>query len=385
MVSSGSAEGRCYFDWAATAVPDCSPAGLAAPFGNPSSPHREGREAREALEAARSRCAAALEVAPETVYFTSGGTESNCIALYSILQRQGKGRLVASLAEHSSIRENVDTLERLGKAAGRIPVDSSGRVSPALLAKTLDKYGDVRFAAIMAVNNETGAMSDMPGLRDVLRAVNGAPVHFHCDLVQAAGKVPLDIRGWDLDSASLSAHKIGGPRGIGLLYLRRPLEVLCGGGGQEGKIRPGTENTAGALALAGCLEKHVAGEPVRAGYEQARCRWQRLTGGLAAMERCALIPEHRGIDDPAFSPYIVQAAFRDIPGEVMVRALDDMGFAVSTGSACSSASHNRPVLAAMGVPENRSLEGIRISQGWSTSDEEIDLLLAAIAEVLKFL
>jgi cysteine desulfurase len=385
MVSSGSAQGRCYFDWAATAVPDWPPAGLAAPFGNPSSPHREGRDARAALEAARSRCAAALAVAPETIYFTSGGTESNCIALYSVLRRQGGGRIIASLAEHSSIRENLDVLERLGKATGRIPVDSSGRVSPALLAKTLDKYGDVRFAAIMAVNNETGALSDMPGLRDVLRAVNGAPVHFHSDLVQAAGKVPLDIRGWDLDSASLSAHKIGGPRGIGLLYLRRPLETLCGGGGQEGKIRPGTENTAGALALAACLEKHAAGEPLHAEYEPACRRWRRLTGGLAAMERCVLIPGHREIDDPAFSPYIAQAAFRDIPGEVMVRALDDLGFAVSTGSACSSSVHNRPVLEAMGVPENRSLEGIRISQGWTTTDEEIDLLLAAIAEVLKFL
>ena len=385
MVSKDPAEIRHYFDWAATAVPDIPLPETAVPFGNPSSPHREGRAAREALENARSRCAAVLGTPPETLYFTSGATESNCIALYATLTRKGGGRLIASMAEHSSIRENVEILERLGKPAGRIPVDSSGRVTPQLLAKTLEKYGDVRFAAIMAVNNETGAASDMPALRDTLRAAAGAPVHFHCDLAQAAGKIPLDLSGWDVDSAALSAHKIGGPRGIGLLYLRRPFEVLCAGGGQEGKIRPGTENTAGALALAACLENHAAGETVRAEYGRARRRWKRFLSALGETGRCTLIPESRGIDDETFSPYIAQTAFRDIPGEVLVRALDDLGFAVSTGSACSSASRSRPVLAAMGVPENLGLEGIRVSQGWSTSDEEIDLLLAAIAEVLRFL
>jgi cysteine desulfurase len=385
MVCPDSGETRHYFDWAATAIPDCPSSETNAPFGNPSSPHREGRAARAALEDARSRCAGALGVAPQTLYFTSGGTESNCIALHSALPRQGGGRLAASLAEHSSVRENMEMLERLGKPLARVAVDSSGRVSPALLAKTLEKYGDIRFAAIMAVNNETGAVSDMPALRDSLRGTDRPRIHFHCDLVQAVGKIPADISLWDLDSAAISAHKIGGPRGIGLLYLRRPLEVLCAGGGQEGNIRPGTENTAAALALAACLENHAAGETVRAEHDRARRRWKRLLGALRGIDRCTLIPEHRGSDDETFSPYIVQAAFKDVPGEVMVRALDDLGFAVSTGAACSSASPERPVLAAMGIPEHRSLEGIRISQGWSTSDEEIDLLLAAIAEVLKFL
>jgi cysteine desulfurase len=385
MVSNDSAEPRHYFDWAATAVPDSSSTSPAPPFGNPSSPHREGRIARAALEDARARCAAVLGVAPETIYFTSGGTESNCIALYSTLTRRGGGRIVASAAEHASILENLATLERLGKPAGRVPVDSSGRAGAEPLGKTLEKYGDVRFAAIMAVNNETGAVNDMSTLRGVLRAIDGPPVHLHCDLVQAAGKIPLDISGWDLDSASVSAHKIGGPRGIGLLYLRRPLEALYSGGGQEGKMRPGTENTAGALALAACLENHAAPEQVRAEYGRARRRWKRLLDALRETGRCAIIPECRDSDDERFSPYIVQAAFRDVPGEVMVRALDDLGFAVSTGSACSSASPERPALAAMGVGEQRRLEGIRISQGWSTTGEEIDLLLAAVAEVLRFL
>jgi cysteine desulfurase len=381
MVSRDSAETRHYFDWAAAAPPDVLPGEV--PFGNPSSLHGEGRTAKAALEDARARCAAVLGVPPETLYFTSGGTESNCVALFSNLFRPGGGRIIASGAEHSSIRENLEKLKRLGKLAGTIPVDSTGRVSAESLAGALDQYGDVRFAAIMAVNNETGAITDMASLSGVMRKKAGR--HLHCDLVQAAGKIPLAISGWDLDSAALSAHKIGGPRGAGLLYLRRPLETVYAGGGQESNIRPGTENTSGALALAACLENHALPEKARAENALARRRWKRLCAALKNIERCAFIPTERDVDDGRFSPYILQAAFRDIPGEVMVRALDDLGFAVSTGSACSSSSPDRPVLAAMGVPENTSLEGIRISQGWSTTGEEIDLLIEAVAEVLKFL
>ncbi|MDR2717313.1 MAG: cysteine desulfurase [Treponema sp.] len=385
MCSKYSAEDRHYFDWAATAAPELSSPDTAFPFGNPSSPHQEGRTAREALESARARCAAVLGIPVETVYFTSGGTESNCIPLYSCLARQSSGRILASAAEHSSVSENLQTLERLGKLVGRIPLDSSGAVTKDLLSKTLEKYGDTRFAAIMAVNNETGTINDIAALRDVMRNREGPPIHFHCDMVQAAGKIPLDIAGWDIDSASLSAHKLGGPRGIGLLYLRRPFEILYSGGGQERGIRPGTENVAGALALAHCLENHALPEKLNHERTGARSRWKRLLSALSTIERCRLIPAGRDIDDERFSPYILQAGFKDVPGEVMTRALDDMGFAVSTGSACSSDSPERPVLAAMGVEDNLSLEGIRISQGWSTTDEEIDLLLDAIAEVLKFL
>jgi cysteine desulfurase len=317
------------------------------------------------------------------LYFTSGGTESNNIALFSCFVRQNKGRIIASAGEHSSVSENVKVLERLGKPIGRIPIDSTGRVTPDLLTKTLEKYGDVRFAAITAVNNETGTINDMASLCDVLRGRGGPPIHLHCDMVQAAGKTRLDISG--CDSAAFSAHKMGGPRGIGLLYLRKPMEVLYSGGGQEGNIRPGTENVAGAILMAACLENHASPEKIATENTAARQRWKKFLSALKAMDRCRLIPYERGIDDEGFSPYIVQAAFRDIPGEVMARALDDLGFAVSTGSACSSVSPERPVLAAMGIEDNVSLEGVRFSQGWSTTDDEIELLLAAIKEVLKFL
>jgi cysteine desulfurase len=381
MVSREGAAPRYYFDWAATAPCEEEQSEINPPFGNPSSLHDEGKRARAALEDARALCAAALDLPAESLYFTSGATESNCIALFANLFR--RGRTIASDAEHSSVRENIAVLEKLGRPCGKIEVDNAGRVTPPLLAKALDKYGDVRFAAVMAVNNETGAITDIPALREVCRSRGGAPVHLHCDIAQAAGKIPLDLLLREVDSFSLSAHKIGGPRGIGLLYLRKPVETLCAGGGQERGIRPGTENTAGAIALASCLARAAAEQQAR--NAAARLRWKHLVQGLQKCGRATLIPQSRAEDDSGFSPWILQAAFDGIPGEVMVRALDDLGFAVSTGSACSSSSQARPVLAAMGTSENLSLEGIRISQGWTTTDEEIDLLLAAIAEVLKFL
>ncbi|GHU18899.1 aminotransferase V [Spirochaetia bacterium] len=382
---------RHYFDWAATAVPDeVNP--IPFPFGNPSSPYLEGRMAREALEDARCRCAAVLGLPPAALYFTSGGTESNAIVIHSFLLRKTGGRFLYSAVEHPSVRENCAVLERLGRQTGIISVEADGRVGTENLARSLEKDPGTRFAAIMAVNNETGAVMDMAAISAELRRRSGAPVHLHCDMVQAAGKIPINLSGWDIDSAALSAHKIGGPRGIGLLYLRRnqspshrPLETVYSGGGQEGGIRPGTENTAGALALAACLERHGTAEKVHEAYTAATGRMKKLINGLASMERCSLIPADRGEEDKRFSPWILQAAFDGIPGEVMVRALDEAGFAISTGSACSSAKLERPVLTAMGIVGKKSLEGIRISQGWSTTDEEIDLLIEAVRGVLKFL
>jgi len=391
MAAKGSCAIRHYFDWAASAPFEDSiinQTNNSSLFGNPSSQHGEGKAAKLALEQARSRCAAVLNVPPETVFFTSGGTESNGIALFSNLVKKGQGRIISSSAEHSSVREGIETLEKMGKPTGRIAVDSEGRVTPDILAKTLAKYEGARFASCMSVNNETGTVTDIASLKDVIRKHSGAPVHLHCDLVQAVGKIPVDISGWEIDSASISAHKIGGPRGIGILYLRRPLssEVFYSGGGQENGVRGGTENTQGALCLASCLERYAQAETVKTEYSRAKARWDKLITALEALERCTIIPRRRAAEEAGgFSPYILQAAFKDIPGEVMARALDDMGFAVSTGSACSSSSPERPVLLAMGVEEKLRIEGIRISQGYSTTDEEIDLLIEAIAEVLKFL
>ena len=377
MEKDANAGRRIYFDWAASAPNQVI--NTAFFFGNPSSLHNEGRLAKNALEEARNRAAAALNVPPQSLYFTSGGTESNAIALFSSLARPGKGRIIASLAEHASVREGMKTLERIGKPVGSITVDSTGRVTPETLTNALTRYGDVRFAAVMSVNNETGAVTDIASLKDVLRS-SKAPIHLHCDMVQAVGKIPVDISNWEIDSASLSAHKLGGPRGTGLLYLRKPIDVFYTGGGQENGIRGGTENTLGAIAFAQCLERVCSEE-----FVEAKERWRRLITSLIAIDRCVIIPKERINNEDGFSPFILQAAFKGIPGEVMARALDDLGFAVSTGSACSSSSPERPVLAAMGIEENLRVEGIRISQGYATTNEEIDALIDGIKEVLKTL
>lgn len=337
------------------------------------------------MEEARERCAKVLGVTAKTLYFTSGGTESNAIILFSMLLRPGKGSIFYSAVEHPAVRENCLVLEQMGKQVWSIPVEKDGRIGRESLEKAIEKHGFPRMAAIMAVNNETGAIMDLKSLGETLRKSDGPRVHFHADLVQAVGKIPLNLESWDLDSAAFSAHKLGGPRGIGLLYLKKPLNVLVLGGGQEGGIRPGTENTVGALEFAAALEAHAEAQAQKTAAAAAEKRFMKLISALRSIERCTLIPEDRFPLDSRFAPWILQTAFRDIPGEVMARALDDLGFAVSTGSACSAASPERPVLAAMGLDSKLRLEGIRISQGWSTTDEEIEALIAAIHEVLKYL
>jgi cysteine desulfurase len=374
---------RYYFDWAATALPAALRSAPQAPFGNPSSPHTEGRRAREALEDARSRCAAALGVDAKTLYFCSGGTEANALVLHALLLRKGPaGTVLYSAAEHPSVRENALVLKKLGAPVRQIPVGKDGRVSGELFSAALDRAERPLLAAVMAVNNETGSVSDIPALAALRRKHSGPVPHFHCDIVQAAGRIPVALKEWGLDSASLSAHKLGGPRGIGLLYLRNPVEVLTAGGSQERGIRPGTENVAGAAALAEALETRVKNETVRAEYTAAASRFKFLIESLLAVDRCTLIPEDRQNEDERFSPYILQAAFSGIPGQAMVRALDDEGFAVSTGSACSSHRETRPVLDAMGVDKETALYGIRISQGWTTTEDDIEALYRAIKKIL---
>jgi cysteine desulfurase len=398
MNRSDSMIKRHYFDWAATAMPDqnnstsddsenyTNKKNLSGCFANPSSLHAEGRATREALEEARSRCAAALGVKADELFFTSGGTESNAIALFSLLRKPGRPGFLYSAVEHPSITENAAVLEQLGISAAKIGVEQDGRVSEATLEKALVKNPSARMAAIMAVNNETGAVNDMKTLSAVIRERRERGFHLHCDLVQAVGKINVKLHG--VDSASLSAHKIGGPRGLGILWIKAPgaITPLVRGGGQEKKMRPGTENVAGALEFARVLEQH--GTQPSGGtsgmHREATERMKLLFNELKKSPAFVPIPEDRQDEDSRFSPWILQCAWRNkigkiIPGEVMVRALDEKGFAVSTGSACSAAEKKRHVLEAMGVSGEISLGGIRISQGYDTTTEAI----VSLAETIR--
>jgi len=377
---------RRYFDWAATSPPDATLLSenliqSLRQFANPSSPHAEGRAARGAFESARARCAAALGVPPASRAFTSGGTESNNLV-------------------HPSVAEPARRLSRLGAPLAIVKPLPDGRVAPEALARAIARAGDgagagsgasaggrgIALAAVMAVNNETGALNDIPALAAAAREAAGRrKIHFHCDAVQALGKTPLDLTRWDVDSAAFSAHKLGGPRGVGLLYARTPFEGPYSGGEQEQGIRPGTENLFGALAFAAALEARASAAAVAAEAARAEARWERLIAELKKIGRCVPVPADRAARDERFSPYILQAAFAGVPGEVFVRAMDDLGVALSTGSACSSGTRKRPVLEAMGIAPRTAFEAVRFSQGAGTTDEDIDALIETVRRCLRSL
>jgi cysteine desulfurase len=387
---------RRYFDWAATSLPDAPLLSSALTqsltlYGNPSSRHAEGRAARDALEHARARCAAVLGVPPETLYFTSSGTEADNIPLLSLLRSPNpSGTLIVSAIEHPAVREPVVELGRRGFSARWLRPGSDGIVSSEALAAEVSAAVAAgrppKLVAVMAVNNETGAVMDVPSLVRAARDAAGdraRQLRFHCDAVQAVGKIPVNLAAWGVDSAAFSAHKIGGPRGIGLLYSRRPLEPTFRGGGQEKGLRPGTENLFGAIAFAAALETRGTELAVAETREAALRREAAILDGIAATGRAVVIPECRKAGDPRYTPYIVQVAFPGIPAEVLVRTLDDEGVAVSTGSACASATAERPVLEAMGVKRELAFSAIRISQGQSTTDEDVEALLAALRRCLS--
>jgi cysteine desulfurase len=378
---------QAYLDWAATAPPQSDilegSARIACEhFANPSAPHAAGSRAADFLASCRSRLAAALACAPQQLVFTSGGTEANNLVVFSLLLRRRDKRVVLSGIEHDSLLQAARLLEELGGEAAVVPARADGRVDPGRVLEAVNER--TALVALMLVNNETGAIQPVAevasGLAKLARA-RGRPVLLHTDAVQAFGKLPFRPAELGVDTASLSAHKIGGPRGIGALFVARPeaLRFVNAGGGQEAGRRSGTENLAGAWAMAeaaeravGSLEDHLRGA-------------RELMGGLLAsldgLGRCRVLPEGRGtsLDPGLFSPYILSAAFPPVPGEVLVRVMESEGFLISTGSACSSRKKERTrVLESMGVPRELASCSVRISIGAPTQASELEGLAAAL-------
>ena len=388
-----------YFDWAATAIPDQDILEAAlkeslAAWANPSSVHAAGKEARAALEKARSDCAAVLGVQAKQIIFTSGGTESDHIPLLAILNRPEKGNVAVSSIEHPALREMAEELKKVGVECKLIPSDKNGFVTPEAVLQTVD--AKTLFVSVMAVNNETGAIQPIQKIAAALeKAYKGKrKPRFHVDCVQALGKVPIDfLNDSGIDSAAFSAHKICGPRGIGILYLKKEEEIFLRGGGQEGGVRSGTENLFGAIAFAKCLERHAISAPVaeakNGGKAKSAARFEEqkewtasFIKGLLSIKGCEIIPKARGLlSQENFSPWVVQASFNKIPGQVMLRALDAKGICVSTGSACSSKKASRPILEAMGVPAAQRETSVRFSFGPKTTQAGMQALLDAIKEV----
>lgn len=376
-----------YLDWAATAPPDRETIEEQArvaeeTFGNPSSPHTPGRAARELLESARARCARVLGTKSDRVIFTSSGTEANNMVLLSLLARRQRGGVVLSGIEHPSVYEPARLLAEAGFAVRFIPAEASGIVSPGRVLEAIDDR--TLLVALMLVNNETGAIQPVSEVARALRRLagdGGRTIHLHSDCVQALGKVPVDCDALGVNSASFSGHKLGAPRGCGLLYLNRPIAPLYRGGGQESSVRPGTENLAAICATALALERHAAAvEPAAARARELKAL---LIERIRRIEGLRFIPAEVERDPASYSPYILNFAIPPLPGEVLVRLMNDRGFAISTGSACSTRrqKHLR-VLSAMGVDPKTAFSAIRVSIGFTTTRAEIERFCDEVGEAV---
>lgn len=378
-----------YFDWAATSPSDQSILREALElslknWGNPSSTHQPGKEAKKILNQAREKAAEVLGVKAETIYFTSGGTESDHIPLLSVLNKPSKGRVLISSIEHPAVREEAKELQKCGWEVISIPADEKGIITAEAVEKLLTK--DTMLVCVMAVNNETGSIQPIYEIADIIKkyAGEGRKPKFHVDCVQAAGKIPLNISYDGIDSAAFSAHKICGPRGIGILYSKEPIDSFLRGGGQENGIRSGTENLFGIIAFAKCLEKYFIRRENQAAsqsFEEQKKNTSDFIKELSEIKGCTIIPPARLQNQELFSPYVVQAAFNNIPGNVMLRALDAQGFYISTGSACSSKKQNRPILEAMHVSAQLRESSVRFSFGPLTTKKAMDELLQAVKEI----
>ena len=372
-----------YFDWAATSPADEDILNEAVKislenWGNPSGSNTVGKKAKTILEEARSAAAKALGVKPDTIYFTSGGTESNQIPLLAVMSKPLKGTVLISSIEHPAVKAQAEAMKHCGWNVVEIPSNTDGIIKPEAVTSLLTS--DTMIVAVMAVNNETGSIQPIYEIADAItKACEGKRrPKFHVDCVQAAGKISIDLNYKGIDSAALSSHKICGPRGIGILYMKDSIEPFLRGGGQEKGIRSGTENVLGAVAFSKCLLRYLNKD-----NSAQKAKTDEFIEKLSKIPGCTIVPPSRIEKKDLFSPFIVQAAFAHIPGNVMLRSLDAIGFYISTGSACSSKKNSRPVLEAMHVPSEIRETAVRFSFGQHTTPQAIDELYDAILSVTK--
>jgi cysteine desulfurase len=344
--------------------------------GNPSSTHQFGRAARARLDAAREQVAALVGAHASQVIFTSGGTEANNLALHAVSWRRQPGRLAISSIEHPSVLEPARALAAQAWQLDQIEVDDQCRVTSEALIEKL--YQDTRLVSVMTANNETGVIQDIAGLAEKVRYVGAV---FHSDAIQAAGKMELDFESSGVQLMTLSAHKIYGPKGVGALIVDKSLELapMIYGGGQERGCRAGTENVAGIVGFGVAAELAKTQLAERVAHS---LRWRdRLKAGLARYPEISVFAEHA-----ERLPNTVQLAIAGIDGETLLMQLDRAGIAVSSGSACSSAkTEPSHVLMAMGVDAELARGAIRISLGRDTTEADIDILLTALGQQVKWI
>jgi cysteine desulfurase len=346
---------------------------LDARYGNASSRHEYGRQARAAIDRARAQVAAAVNAHPTEVVFTSGGSEANNLMLKGFAATRKPGAIAIGASEHPCVREPARQLARQGWKIETLALDSEGRIEAQAFEAVLS--GRPQLVSVMTANNETGVLQDIAALAAKARAAGAL---FHTDAVQALGKVAVDFRAAGVNAMTLSAHKIGGPIGAGALVVDKRVELapLIAGGGQERGLRSGTENVAAIVGFGVAAELAVV---QREAFEKrARVQRERIEAALAGLGAQIFGAGAERL------PNTVLFAFEHLDGETLVAKLDRAGFAVASGSACSSADPEpSKTLLAMGVSPEFARGAVRVSVGHATQDEEIERFARVLGETVS--
>ena len=348
-------------------------------YGNPSSLHSFGQEAKEALENARERIAAHLGCQPREVYFTSGGTEADNMAIRTAAAlgaRKGKKHIISTAFEHHAVLHTLKKLEKEGFEVTLLDVKENHNITAGQVRAALRE--DTCLVTCMFANNEIGSV--LP-IRQIGAVCKEAGVPFHTDAVQAVGHLPIHVKNDNIDMLSLSGHKFHGPRGVGALYIRRgipPVNVIEGGGQERGK-RPGTENLPGIMGMAAALDEAMA--DLEAHTAHVTALRDKLIAGLSKIPHCVLN------GDPVNRlPGNVSFCFEGIEGESLLLLLDAKGVCASSGSACTSGSLDPShVLLAIGRPHEIAHGSLRLSLCEENTEEEMDHILAVVPQVVEYL
>lgn len=345
-------------------------------FGNPSSVHSFGRESRKAVDEAREKVAKAIGADVREIFFTSGGTEADNIAIQGVaLARKDAGRhIITSAIEHHAVLDTCHFLESQGFEVTYLPVDADGLVRVEDLAGAIRP--DTILISIMQANNEMGAIQPIKEMAAIAREKR---ITFHTDAVQSVGSIPVDVKDLGVDLLSLSAHKFYGPKGVGVLYIRKGTKIkpLHHGGGQERKYRPGTENHVGIVGLAKAIELATTG------LKDKQERLQQLRDKL--IEGVLSIPEVKLNGHPKKRlPGNVNVSIRYIEGESLILSLDMKGIASSSGSACTSGSLDPShVLLAMGLSHEEAHGSLRLTLGLDNTEEDVQYVLSVLPEIVE--
>ncbi|MBH30638.1 MAG: cysteine desulfurase NifS [Candidatus Marinimicrobia bacterium] len=370
-----------YLDYSATTPLDSRVADLMDTvgrdsFGNPSSIHQLGQSARARIETARRQVAATIGARPSEIIFTSSGSESNNIVLWDVIQREGKHIIISEL-EHPSVYTTAKVLRKFGVEITEVGVDNHGRVVPADIAKSIKP--ETALVTVMTANNETGTIQP---IREIAELCEEKNIRFHTDAVQALGKIPIDIGNFAPHTASFSAHKLYGPKGVGALYVARRIKLhpLLHGGGQEQRLRAGTENVAGIAGFG--LACELAAKDILPESQKLASFRDQTIGHILHQFPNAVIHG----DSEHFLPGVISIGCSGIDAQSLLMKLDLDGFAVSTGAACSSgvAKPSRSLIA-MGLNDDECKSTLRISFGRFTQQTEMDAFLESFIKHAKLM